>query len=139
MHRCTAGQIVPCEVAFYNENANADNQTACRPCPNFATTIGTASSSLMQCLCTEGYFNIASSSNVVCEPCPLGTTCTELGATVATLPIKPGYYRASETTANVVRCFDAGAGCGSKTECANSTSACRGGSVYSLSCQPGLR
>ena len=72
-------------------------------------------------------------------PGPIGTDCVSLGVSLATLPIRRGYYRASSRSTNVVRCSDSGAGCGTSNECANSTSGCRGGSDFSLACQPSLR
>ena len=58
---------------------------------------------------------------------------------MATLPIKRGYYRASNRSTNVVRCSDSGVGCGSSNECANSTSGCRGGPDFARTCAPSLR
>ena len=49
-----------------------------------------------------------------------------IGATLKTLPIRRGYYRASANATIVVRCPDSGAGCGVANECAESTSGCFG-------------
>ena len=69
---------------------------------------------------------------------PIGTDCVGLGVTLATLPIKRGYYRASSRSTNVVRCSDSGVGCDGSNECANSTSGCRGGPDFGLMCEPSL-
>ena len=133
-----------CEIGFWNGQQNADNQAACVPCPPHSTTTGTASSSLQHCTCVPGYFNPAQSNltgtpaPATCVACPLGSICDDLGATLASLPIKSGYYRASASASNVVRCSDAASGCGIQTECVNATSACRGGPDTALACQPGL-
>ena len=64
--------------------------------------------------------------------------CSDLGVTVSTLPVSRGYYRASARSSLILRCSDSGAGCGVRTECANSTSGCLGGEDFALACQPGL-
>ena len=69
---------------------------------------------------------------------PIGTECVTLGATLATLPTRRGYYRASSRSTNVVRCSDSGVGCDGTNECANSTSGCRGGPDFGLICEPSL-
>jgi hypothetical protein len=180
-HWCTAGLVVECEFGFYNPTRNANNQTACLPCPEQSTTLTAAASSADQCICVVGYYNAQlpsanESSGVTCSPCknaiqtlsslcgkllpslpvpnsirtpcqthlqscaagPIGTECVGLGVTLATLPVRRGYYRASIHSTNVVRCSDSGVGCDGSNECANSTSGCRGGPDFGLICEPSL-
>ena len=138
---CTAGLVVQCEVGFFNPTNNANNQTACEPCPRFSTTERAAAHAVSLCRCIAGYYDSSLSSpphRPVCAPCPVGTNCLEMGVTLATLPIRPGYFRPSVTSPNAVRCGDASSGCGSKTECFASTSGCSGGSDPSHACRPSL-
>ena len=40
-----------------------------------------------------------------CLPCPEGTSCVKPGVTVEKLPVKPGYWRSSVNSSNVVKCY----------------------------------
>ena len=73
-HWCTAGLVVECEFGFYNPTRNANNQTACLPCPEQSTTLTAAASSADQCICVVGYYDAQlpsanESSGVTCSPC----------------------------------------------------------------------
>ena len=142
-HWCTAGLAVECEAGFYNPFGGANNQTACLQCPAFSTTPTAASIAVSQCQCTPGYYDRTlgpanASAAPQCVPCPIGTVCASVGVTLHSLPLKPGYYRASATATNVFRCPDSDAGCGTANECLNSTSACRGGDDFTSICHAGL-
>ena len=141
-HWCTGGMVVACERDFFNPTQGASNQMACVPCPTHSSTAALASIHARQCKCVRGYYDATPDHNVTaspqCYPCPIGTLCNHVGVTLATLPLKPGYYRTSAAATNIVRCPDAGAGCGAAIECLHSRSGCAGGDSIALSCRPGL-
>ena len=65
-----------------------------------STTQGRGSKSEDQCVCQVGYF----SANDTCKVCPLGTDCSSVGVTVATLPLLPNWWRLPNST-ELKRCF----------------------------------
>lgn len=69
-------------------------------------------------------------------PCPVGTNCPQLGTSLFDVQLNPGYYRYSRYSLDVRRCPDAGANCSGASECAESTSGCRG--IASSPCADGL-
>ena len=107
----TAGLEVECDFGFYNPFLNANNQTACIKCPEHSTTVGLASASLDDCVCERGYFDADEGTSVTCELCASGTSCNTAGTTLATLPVKRGYYRRLLSTTDVRRCPDAAVNC----------------------------
>ena len=163
---CTAGMKVACEAGFYNPINGSNTQNACIKCPEHSTTIprvllgdtiftfdeatnttlnSTSESplgatSLTECVCEYGYYNsfLGVGDNVTCEVCPVGTDCEARGTTLATLNVKPGYYRSSPTSIDVRICTDAGANCDGKMSCAESYSGCAGGADIAILCQEGL-
>lgn len=70
--------------------------------------------------------------------CPVGVNCVFPGVTLRTLPLKRGYFRASDVTIDVRRCVDAAANCSGTTECEESSSGCAGGQHLETTCMPGL-
>ena len=66
------------------------------------------------CLCNIGYYNKRSAANnsVECALCVVGSACTEAGTSLATLPLKAGYYRTGSDSDDLRRCPDAGANSG---------------------------
>ena len=144
---CAADLPVACLPGYYNPNTGATNQTACVACPANSVTQGTNSTAIGECVCDREYYASAgfaggsnASGGVVCTPCGVGMTCPQqlVGITLETIPIKVGYYRASITTADVIRCPDAGAGCDAERECPESKSGCRGGRDTASACNDGL-
>jgi len=163
---CTAGMKVACEAGFYNPTNGSNTQNACLKCPEHSTTIATftigmpivtfdqatnttlnstsetalGATSLSECICEYGYYNsfMGIGDNVTCEVCPVGTDCHSRGTTLATLNLKPGYYRPSATSIDVRICTDAGANCDGKMSCDETHSACAGGSDILSLCQEGL-
>ena len=123
---CTAGLEVECDYGFFNPNLNANNQTACIKCPERATTQSKASTRPDECVCEKGYFDADSGSSVSCELCVSGTQCDAIGVTLATIPVKRGYYRRSIDTTDVRKCPDSPVNCSDTPVCAESTSGCRG-------------
>ena len=67
---------MPCEIGFYNEQAGANNQSACGICPPQSSS-PRASRSLYACKCNPGFFNEAL-DGVRCVPCILGSGESEL-------------------------------------------------------------
>jgi hypothetical protein len=50
--------------------------------------------------CRATYYEVPSSWR--CESCPIGSSCLTSGTTLATLPIKPGYWRTGELNLTVL-------------------------------------
>jgi hypothetical protein len=139
-HWCTAGYRIPCVSGSYNPHWNNDSQAACTPCPLSSTTLQDASTSINDCACEPGFYNNATGS-VQCLTCPIGTACHDRGTTLFNLPLKRGYFRVTNLSADVLRCADAAANCTSDTattECPDSTSGCLGGPDVVQQCMPGL-
>ena len=139
-------QCVPCEPATYQNESGA---TACKQCKmgsycpegsanplncesgaglvNAETVTVTACRSA-DCRCKAGWYNSApAGAPVECtDECPIGTDCSSAGYDLASLPVKTGYYRLNEWSADVRRCPDAASNCSNAVECKESTSGCRG-------------
>ncbi|KAL3921489.1 MAG: hypothetical protein SGPRY_004887 [Prymnesium sp.] len=95
------------------------------------------------CVCKAGYYN-TTLGNSSCEVCPSGTSCDAPGSTLATLPVKRGYFRLSNTSIVVRRCPDAAVNCVDELECPRTTSGCKGTllleeATASLGCHSGLK
>lgn len=62
------------------------------------------------CACDPGYYDPlvydTNATLMTCEPCPSGATCNRSGLTVDMLTIQHGYWRLSNTTADVRLCPD---------------------------------
>ena len=117
--RCTAGLDIACEVGYYNNQLNANNQAVCTPCPAHSTTVNEASTILEQCECEADYYNANITGGVNCATCPVGTRCLG-GVALRSLPLSTGYFRPSRESVDVRRCPDAFSG---------NNSGCLGGSV----------
>ena len=67
-----------------------------------------ASESIAACVCGIGYFDAAlEPEEVVCERCPVGTTCPTSGMMLWEVIVDKGYYRANNNTIDLRRCPDA--------------------------------
>ena len=120
---CSAGIAIPCEVGFYSNGSlppeHRTSQTVCLPCPAFSTTAAQGSATITFCLCKEGYYTRQADGLVHgehdCVQCPPGTNCDTIGLKMQDLPLKPGWWRASNTSVDVQRCedhsADKGSGC----------------------------
>lgn len=103
MLQCTAGKTIPCRPATYNNQTNADLATACTECPRHAIS-PEGSTSIRDCVCMERFYDDSPpGSSASCMPCFAGTACElgVVGLTIATLPIKRGYFRTSSTSIDV--------------------------------------
>ena len=105
-HWCTAGIEVDCEPGFYNPYPKANNQSACQACPERASTLHAASIRVAQCICEPGFYDEHMDDRVHCVTCPSGTNCSASGANLLSLPVRRGYYRHSDMSANVWPCPD---------------------------------
>ncbi|KAL3930332.1 MAG: hypothetical protein SGPRY_001582 [Prymnesium sp.] len=88
------------------------------------------------CVCEAGHFN-NTLRNWSCVVCPSGTDCRSAGFTLATLPVRPGYFRRNPESVDVRRCPDAASNCSNDVQCETSTSGCAG-SATSTGCHAGL-
>ncbi|KAJ1491451.1 hypothetical protein T484DRAFT_1882630 [Baffinella frigidus] len=66
----SSGVCTPCPLATYNTDTSQHDASACTGCPEFATTLQTASNALAQCLCNVGYEGdpVNSVACVACAP-----------------------------------------------------------------------
>ena len=106
---CSVGVTIPCPENTYNNLTNRTDEGACRACPpNAVSPKGSVSASA--CLCSRGYYERrwldaeGAAEGAECAVCPLGSDCVEEGATLATLPLLPGYYRTGNTSDDLRRC-----------------------------------
>lgn len=118
----------PCRADTFNPRTRSDSAAACVSCPPDSTTNGLLGrTNLADCLCQSDFYNAATHAGEVgCSPCPSGTNCSVAGSTLATLPIKSGYFRLHAGSLDVRRCPDAASNCTESPECPESTSGCRG-------------
>lgn len=144
------GQCSPCPAGEYQTDKGA---TACKPCPvgsycpqgashplgcetagfpNAQTSVPMASSP-EDCVCSPEFYNAGANDDVLsCRVCPSGTNCSIAGLTMASLPVKRGYYRPHPDSDDVRRCPDAALNCSNSPVCLESTSGCRGTVNHSL-------
>ena len=91
-------------------------------------------------LLDAGKDSVAMQADVIdCQICPVGSDCSQLGATLEALPLIPGYFRLDATTNDVRECPDARKNCSTSfgtSECI-SASGCQGGASGD-GCAPGL-
>ena len=99
------------------------------------TTLGLGSPSVDACVCISSYYQAQDGS---CLVCPVGSDCTDPGATLSSLPVTVGYFRQSNASVDIRRCPDAGENCGGRDDCDHSSSGCRGTLNGSLPCGPTL-
>ena len=153
---CTPEKAISCSQDSYQPSAGQWEQLACIPCsnvdPHSFTNGSQGCTSPLACICRVGYFNFnaTASSTPQCHECVSGTSCTDPGTTLATIPIKRGYYRLSSKSLDVRRCPDASTNCSESPECPESTSGCVGSlgsevdmrtasqSIDSILCSPSL-
>ena len=130
-HWCTSGKSVECSVGTYNDELGAAGTLACTYCPEDATTREAGSTSLADCVCEKNFYASWTGANLTCETCPVGTNCSEIALTLATLPLSPGHWRAHADTADVRSCPGSLGVSGCKGcvggECALNTSWCKPG------------
>ena len=103
---------------FNDRTIQTDDQLECTKCPKHSVS-PTASTSATMCQCSEGFY-VGTADGLVhgegdCLSCPLGTACDTFGHSTLTLPVKAGWWRASNTSVDIKRCVDydaeQGSGC----------------------------
>ena len=109
----------PCMIDTFNPHASANSSRDCQSCPSNARTSVTGAADVDTCLCNVGFYrsSVVGSIDGFCQPCPLGARCREPGITFASLPLELGWWRASATSVQILRCPDS----------SSDASACRGG------------
>ena len=111
-----------CDRGRYKSEAG---NSLCDQCPSDAFTVEPGAASLYECVCNKAYYN-TEEDGMTCAPCPIGTSCKEEerpsggGIDIRSLPVQPGFYRLGDTSVDVRRCPDAGAGCTNAQSCEKS-------------------
>lgn len=94
--RCTA-----CPRGKYSASPSAHSVLACQGCPAAGqTTLGTGAASAAACVCPAGTVL----GGGACQPCSRGQNCTHPGESVASMPVMPGFWRASRRAVRVYTC-----------------------------------
>ncbi|GMH79533.1 hypothetical protein TL16_g08176 [Triparma laevis f. inornata] len=123
------GQCVLCGAGTYK---NWEGNEACKSCDktalkgSFSTWTSIMSAELtktngtlpppispLNCTCEKGDFQIDRpplsdpdfEGHGYCSPCPEGANCKERGVQLATLPLKPNYWRSAKDSYNIELCF----------------------------------
>lgn len=124
---CTAGLVVDCPINTFNNETGKDSALACTRCPPNSRTLTLSATSIDECLCDRQHYDTLTGPGVECALCPLGTACNGVGATLDSLPIRPGFFRLGNESIDVLKCPDASLGCNDAPVCDNTTSGCLGG------------
>ena len=112
---CSAGSESKCPENTYQPQVNQSSAVACKVCAEFSDSPN-GSATVSACKCVKDYYDFIEDPEVVdCRRCPIGSACNESGNTLASLPLRPGYWRTSNQSSDLRRCPDASS---------NSTSAC---------------
>lgn len=113
------GKCVECEDGRYKDQPGTESCTICDTAVikgAFDTVPGAEKTSPASCACGLGKFsepldadNPESTLGAVCKDCsdidlPEGVNCSKIGLTLATLPVKDGYWRSSKDNHNIVEC-----------------------------------
>ena len=71
---CTAGKVIPCGEGYYSNSTGQSKRSACKPCPQFATS-RSATTSELDCVCIIGYYDSRRTLDVPadCRICTAGT------------------------------------------------------------------
>ena len=115
---CNSGQAFRCGVGLVavGEASNRTNLGACVRCPDErATTRGTGTASMAECVCGATYLTDPLADGVRCADCPLNLQCFEPGTTLPDLVVDAGHWRPGFGT-TVAR------PCPHRAVCANGTS-----------------
>ena len=84
----------------------------CSVCPEGKSSYAINSN---ECVCPAGSFQPGGNANASCLECPVGVGCGNAGpgVTLATLPLKPNYWRVSPNSTAIGPCYTAGVCVGS--------------------------
>ena len=115
---CSAGIEFKCPESTYQPQVSRSSAVACEACAEFSESLA-GSGSVSACKCVKDYYDfIDDPGDVECRRCPIGSACEEeSGHTLASLPLRPGYWRTSNQSSDVKRCPDASSG--DASACAN--------------------
>ena len=96
----------PCPKGSFNPDGRGFREASCLPCGNFAETANASSTAISDCFCIAGrYSSVADSTKILeCDICPGDFNCSGTGTTLATLPLKPGFWRVSNSTLQISEC-----------------------------------
>ena len=131
-----SGSCTDCEPGFY---AQQERQAECRRCPH---PLFSDPGSVFCSMCMEGYYLSNFSADPYdmiefCHPCPGDANCSSPSATLETLPLKAGFWRASKSSDVLYECrrFGGDGDAGEKR--------CAGGSEFGIDgsgyCAPGFK
>ena len=135
---CSGGLRIPCSLGTFNPDEGSSTSTACISCPSeYFTTDASGATQLEQCKCLSGFVLEFGNGSATCARCPPGATCNDIGTTLESLSVLPGFYRPSSDSLDVRKCDDSLSNC-TNAACPESTSGCRGGSSQLTSCAPTL-
>ena len=102
----TSPKPINCSEGFYNNATGQQDMGACKSCPENSKS-AEGSVILAACKCDKGYFNSRPELGAVkCEVCPVGSSCPHVGTTLASIMMKRGYYRVSNTSIDLRECPD---------------------------------
>lgn len=104
---CSAAQEYPCPRDTWNNQTDQVDSKACVSCPLRSGTASVGTASADDCQCEPSYYRSVAGN---CLVCPSGTSCLTAGITLETLPVRVGYFRLSNRSIDVRRCFDAAYG-----------------------------
>lgn len=89
----------PCAQGTYQP---MEGQSFCEQCPqDFPRTVSFGAINSTECLADRGAFMSLNGTKMTC---PGGAECNEIGLTVATLKLIPGYWRSSPLSTTVLEC-----------------------------------
>ena len=105
----------PCPEATYNPTNGSGSSGACLPTPAAylsaegscfyceGSSFCSMPTAALECVCAEGFFH-AQPGGALCSPCPAGATCDDAGTTLATMDVRPNFWRPGETSADGKAC-----------------------------------
>ncbi|KAJ5078106.1 insulin-like growth factor binding proteinn-terminal [Anaeramoeba ignava] len=85
-----------CDVDTYQDEIGKES---CKVCPENSETNGYGATSINDCVCSLGYYGIASK---LCEVCPEGSLCNDIGIVIPYA--KEGYWHSKADPTNYLEC-----------------------------------
>lgn len=112
-HNC-----IPCPHGTYNSNEGSDRHSACVICPTRMTTLHVNSTDLSDCQSVAGHF-VGDISDARWPPqlpsgfnrfnptqCHAGMNCSSYGLWLSTVPLEPGFWRATTNDTDIRACWE---------------------------------
>jgi hypothetical protein len=100
-----ATSCTPCPRDTFNPSAGASSAANCVPCVTIDSrmvTVETGAATNASCVCGAGFFLDPVRST--CLGCGQGLQCNSSGVDLASLPVVPGFWRASPNSTVVLKC-----------------------------------